>query len=90
MEVVEGDRDSKTDWTFQVALAESGAEKESRDVVVVTDLRLLRIVLLKRVAADIAMRRVLILFPLLGTHTLHRAICPELFQNRRLPLDEYI
>ena len=44
MEFVYIDRDPETDRSLQVALAVSGAEKEFRDVVVVTDLRLLRIV----------------------------------------------
>ena len=68
----------------------SSAEKESRDVVVVTNLRPLRIVLLKRVAADKALRSVLILLSLLGIYALYRSSRPELLHNRRLPLDEYI
>ena len=86
-EVVEENRDPETDRALQVALAVSSAEKTSCDVVVVTDLRPLRIVFLKRLAADIAFACVFILHPLLGTHPLHWLIRPELLHNRRLPLD---
>ena len=44
----------------------------------ISDLRPLWIVLLERVAADLALRRVLILFSLLSVQTLYRAIRPEL------------
>ena len=89
-EVVEKDRDSETYLTLQVALAESGAEDESGDVVVVTDFRPFRIALLESVAADVALRRVLILLPLICTHALHRSIRPKFLHNRRLPLDEHV
>ena len=68
----------------------SGTDEETRDVVMVTDLRPLRVVLFETVAADVALRRVLVRLSLLSTHTLHRSIRPELLHNRRLPLDEYI
>ena len=66
----------------------SGADEESRDVVVVTDLQPCRIVILERVALDLALRRVLKLFPLLSTHALYWWIRPELLHDRNLPLDE--
>ena len=68
----------------------SGAEEESRYVVVVTELMPLRIVLLDRAAADIALRTVLMLFSLLSSHTLYRSICPEFLYDRRLPLADYV
>ena len=86
-EVVKEDRDPDTDRALQVAPAVSSANEESCDVVVVTDLLPLWIVLLKRLAADVAFGRVLILHPLLGTHALNRPISPELLHDRRLPLD---
>ena len=86
-EVVEEKRDLETDRALQVALAVSSADEESCDVVVVTDLRPLLIVFLKRLAADVAFARVLLLLPLLGTHPLHWPIRPELLHDRRLPLD---
>ena len=89
-EVVGKDRDPETDRELQVALAVSSADEEFCDVVVVTDLRPLRIVFLKRLAADVAFNRVLILLPLLGTHPLHRQIRPELLHDRRLLLDENV
>ena len=54
----------------------------------VSDRRPLRIVVFERVAADVALRRVLILFSILSTHALHRSIGSELLEDRRLPLDK--
>ena len=88
--VVEEDRDPETDRALQVALAVSSADKESCDVVVLTDLRPFRIVFLKWLAADVAFGRVLILLSFLSTHPLYRPIRLELFHDRRLPLDENV
>ena len=88
--VVEEVRDPNTDWALQVALPVSSADEESCDVVVVTDLRPLRIVLLKCLAANVAFGHVFILLPLLGTHPLYRSIRPKLLHDRRLPLDENV
>ena len=74
-EVVTEYRDPETERALQVALAVSSADEESCDIVVVTNLWPLRIVLLKRLAADVAFGRILILLPLLGAHPLHRPIC---------------
>ena len=87
---MEKDRDPETDRALQVSLAVSGAKEKSREVVEVTDFRPLWIVLLERVTADVALCPVLILFSLLGTHALNRAIRPELLHDRRLPLDEHV
>ena len=65
----------------------SSADEESCNVIVVTDLRPLRIVLLRLMATDVAFNRVLILFPLLGTRPLHRPIRPKPLYDRRLQLD---
>ena len=89
-EVVEEEWDAATDRALQVALAVSGADNESSDVVVVTDFRPPRIVHLERVAADIALRCLVILFTLLGTYSFHWSICPELLHDRRLLLDEHV
>ena len=70
--VVEEDWDSETDWTFQVAMSMSGAEKESRDVIVVSDLWPFQIVFLEWVSANVALRRVLVLLPFLSAHSLYR------------------
>ena len=86
--VVKEDRDSETDRTLRVTLAVSGSEEESSDVIVITDLRPLRIVLHERVAADVALRRVLVFLPLLGAQLLHWSIGSELLDDRSLPLDE--
>ena len=45
---------------------------------------------LKRLSADVAFGRVLILLPLLSTHPLHLPICLDLHHDRRLPLDENV
>ena len=90
MKVVKEDWKSKTDRALQVAQAVSGADEESCDVVVVTDLRSFRIVFFKRLAADVAFARVFILRPLLGTHALHWSIRSQLLDYRRLPLDEHV
>lgn len=82
------DRDPETDWALQVALTVSGFEKESGDVVVVTNLWLCRIILLECVAAKVTLRRVLILFPFLNTFSLHQPSRAELLHDRRFPLDE--
>ena len=86
-EVVKKDWNSETDRAPQVALAVSSADEKYRDVVVVTDHRPLFIVLLQCLAADVAINRVFILLPMLGTNPLHRSIRPKLFHDRRLPLD---
>ena len=90
IKVVEKDRDPETDMAHQVALVVSGAEEKSLDLVVVTDLRPIRICFLEGVAADVALRSVFILFPLLGTHALHRSICPKLHHDRRHQFDEHV
>ena len=38
-EVMKEDRNSETDWALQVALAVRSSDKESRYIVMVTDLR---------------------------------------------------
>ena len=88
--VVEDDRNLETDRALQVALAVGGAKEESRNVVVVTDLRPLRIVFLERVAADVALPRDLRLYSFLSTHALYRSILSELLHDRRVPLDEHV
>ena len=85
--VVKEDQNPETNGAVQVALAVSKSDKESLDVVVVTDLRPFRIVLFERVAADVALRCVLIILPHLGTHAFHWSIRPKLFHDRRLPLN---
>ena len=87
--VVDEDRDSETTRVLQVARTVNSFEEESGDVVVVTNIRPFRIVFLKRVAADVALCRVLILFPLLGTHALNYPMCPELRHDRLCQLDEH-
>ena len=89
-EVVKEDRDFETDRSLEVALPVSGANEKSSDVIMVSDLRPLWIVLLERVAADIALRRVLVFLSLLSAHSFHRSIGSELLDDRRLPLDEYV
>ena len=89
-EVMEEDRDPETYRALQVALAVSGADEESRDVVVVTDLRPLWIVFLERVAANVTLSRIVIFFLFLTTNAVHWSICPKLLDDRRLPLDEYV
>ena len=64
----------------------SGADEKSSDVIMVSDLRPFRIVLLQRVTADVALRRVLAFLPLLNAHSLHRSIGLELLEDRRFPL----
>ena len=87
-EVVEEDRDSETDRSLQVALAVSGADEESSNVIMVSDLRPIRIVLLERLAADVALRRVLVLLPLLSAHSLHRSSGSELLKDCCFSIDE--
>ena len=89
-EVVEQDRDLETDQALQVAHAVSGAKENSCNVVMVTHLRLCRIILFEHVATAVAHCRVLILLPLLGTNALNRLICPELLHNCCLPLNEHV
>ena len=84
-EVVEEDRDSETDRALQVALAVSGADEESSNVIMVSDLRLLRIVLLERVAADVTLRCVLVFLLLLSAYSIHRSIGLKLLEDRRFP-----
>ena len=88
-EVVKEDRDPENDRALKFALAVRGAEEESRYVVVVTDLWPLWIVHLELVAADVALRRVLILL-LKRTYAHHRSICSELLHDCLLPLDEHV
>ena len=57
----------------------SGLEKKFGDKSDVTDIRPFRIVLLERVAANKALRRLFILFWLIGINSLYRPIRPELF-----------
>ena len=68
----------------------SRAEKVPRYVVVITDLRFPRIVFFERVAADVALRRIIKLFSILGTRALHRTIRPKLLYDYRLPLNEHV
>ena len=89
-EVVKEDWDPKTDQSLPAELAVSRAKEVPSDVVVITELRLLRIVLLERVAADVALRRVFILLPLLGTQAFHRSIRPEFLHDRCFPLDKLV
>ena len=72
-EVVEEDRDSETDRSLQVALPVSCADEESSDMIMVSDLRPLQIVFLERVAADVALRRVLVFLPLLSAYPKQRS-----------------
>ena len=65
----------------------SSADEESSDVVVITNLQPLRIILLKRPAADVPVGRIFILLTLLSTHALHLPIRPEFHNDPRLPLD---
>ena len=88
--VVKGDWNPETDRLLQVGLTVRNAEEESRDVIVVTYRRPLRIVFFESVAADIALRRVFILFPLLGTYALYRSIRLELLQVCSLPLNKHV
>ena len=86
--VEEEDRDASTDRSLQVALPVSIANEEFSDVIIFSDIRHIRIVLLKRVAADVALCRVFVFFPLLSAHSLPRSIGSELLEDRRFPLDE--
>lgn len=61
----------------------SGDNDESSDVITVVDLRPLRVVLVKRVAEDVALRRVFVFLPLLSVHLLNRLIGSKLFEDRR-------
>ena len=69
-------------------MAVSGADEDSTELIMVSYLRPFRIVLLKRVAADVAIRRVFILFSLYSTHALHRSIGSQLLKDRHLSLEE--
>ena len=73
-EVVEEDRDLETDRLLQVALLVSSADEESSNVIIVKELRSLRIVFLERVAVDVALRRVFVFLALLTAHSLNRSI----------------
>ena len=64
----------------------SGADEESSDVIMVSDLRPLRIVLLESVAADVALCCVLVFLSLLSAHSLHRSIGSELLEDCRFTL----
>lgn len=68
----------------------SGADIKFRDVVEITDFGQLQIVVFKRVEADVALRCVFILLPLVGTHAIHRSIPPKLFHDCRFSLDEQV
>ena len=89
-EEFDDERDVETDRALQVALAVSCVEKVSSDVVVVNDLQPFRIVLFKRLAADVALYRVFELLSFLSTHAFHRSIRLGLFHNCRLPFNEYV
>lgn len=75
-EVMEENQDPITYRALSIALAMSGADEVSRNVIVVTIFRFVRIVLLECVASNLAHRRVIVFLPLLTTDAFHRSILP--------------
>ena len=69
--------DFETDRALQVTLAVSCADKQTRDVVVVTDFWTLRFTLYKLVTADVSLSCIIIFLLLAGTKALHCLIRPE-------------
>lgn len=68
----------------------NGANEKSSDAIYVPDARPRWVVLLKGVAANIALRCVLLFLSLLSANSLHRSIGSELLEDRSFPLDENV
>lgn len=82
--------DTETDWALKIALTVSNFEDKSGNLIVITNLRPFWFIFFKRESANVALRRLLILFPLPITNAVHQLIRLELVHNRRLPLDEHV
>ena len=80
----------EADWALLVTLAVGGANKPLRDMVVVTDFRILCIAFYKLVTADVAPRCINIFLLLASTKALHRPIRPENRQDLCFPHDERV